>query len=160
MLAGVVIGVALSLVWLSASPRSPPMPLLGRERGTQLFRELDEHPGDETLPGVVVLRLDGGLFFATAQALEDRVRELAEDDGAPPDAIVLSLEGVNFIDSQGAEQLAAIHELVEADGATLRLAHVKPPVLAVLREDGFVDRLGDDRIHGNLNRAVEAQMRG
>ena len=37
---------------------------------------------------------------------------------------------------------------------------MKPQVLAVLREDGFVDRLGDDRIHGNLNHAVEAQVRG
>src|SRR3954449_5616649 len=160
VLAGVVIGVALSLVWLGRVATRPAMPVLGRERGTRLFRELDDHPGDETLPGVVVLRLDGGLFFATSQALEDRVRELAEDGGAPPDAIVLSLEGVNFIDSQGAQQLAAINELVAAGGATLRLADVKPPVLAVLREDGFVDRLGAERIHGDIDRAVAAQMRG
>ena len=56
------------------------MPLLGRERGTQVFRELDEHPGDETLPGIAVLRLDSGLFFATAEALEERIRELVEAD--------------------------------------------------------------------------------
>ena len=70
---------------------------------------------------------------------------------------MLSFEGVNFIDSQGAEQLAAIHELVEGAGATLRLAQVKPQVLAVLREDGFVDRLGEERIHVDIDRAVEAQ---
>jgi anti-anti-sigma regulatory factor len=51
--------------------------------------------------------------------------------------VVLSFEGVNFIDSQGAEQLAAIDELVEDAGATLRLEQVKPQVLAVLRDDGF-----------------------
>ena len=50
----------------------PPMPLLGREPGTQVFRDLDENPGDETFPGTAVVRLDGGLFFATAEALEDR----------------------------------------------------------------------------------------
>ena len=55
------------------------MPLLGREAGTQVFRDLDENPDDETFPGIAVLRLDGGLFFATAEALEDRVRELTED---------------------------------------------------------------------------------
>jgi sulfate permease, SulP family len=37
---------------------------------------------------------------------------------------------------------------------------VKPRVLAVLRADGFVDRLGPDRIHGNVHRAVEAQLHG
>jgi sulfate permease, SulP family len=158
VLAGVVIGVVLSLCWLIHVASAPPMPLLGREPGTQVFRDLDENPGDETFPGIVVLRLDSGLFFATAQALEDRVRELAEAGPAPLGALVLDLEGVNFIDSQGAEQLAAIHELMETNGATLSLARVKPNVLAVLRADGFVDRLGADRIHGNVHRAVEAQL--
>ena len=40
-----------------------------------------EHPGDETFPGIVVLRIDSGVFFATAQALDDRVRDLT--DAAP-----------------------------------------------------------------------------
>jgi sulfate permease, SulP family len=158
VLAGVVIGIVLSLGWLVYVATTPPMPLLGRESGTQVFRDLHEHPGDETFPGVVVLRLDSGLFFATSQALEDRVRALAQDGARPLRAVVLDLEGVNFIDSQGAEQLTAILELVEGDGGTLRLARVKPNVLAVLRADGFADRLGPDRIHGNVYRAVEAQL--
>ena len=158
VLAGVAIGIVLSLGWLIYVATRPPMPLLGREPGTQVFRELDENPGDETFPGVVVLRLDSGLFFATSQALEDRVRALTQDGSPPLGALVLDFEGVNFIDSQGAEQLAAILELVESSGGTLRLARVKPSVLAVLRADGFVDRLAADRIHGNVDRAVEAQL--
>jgi anti-anti-sigma factor len=160
VLAGVVIGIVLSLGWLIHVATVPPMPLLGREPGTQVFRDLDENPGDETFPGIPVLRLDSGLFFATSQALEDRVRELAQDGSQPLRALVLDLEGVDFIDSQGAEQLAAILELLEDDGATLRLARVKPRVLAVLRADGFLDRLGSDRIHGNVHGAVEAQLAG
>ena len=159
VLAGVVIGVALSLLWLIRVAATPPIALLGRERGTQVFRDLDDHPADETFPGVVVLRLDSGLFFATAQALEDRVRTFAEDGSAPLDAVVLDLEGVNFIDSQGAEQLTTIHELAASHDATLRLARVKPPVLAVLHADGFTELLGADHIHGNVHRAVEAQLR-
>ena len=91
------------------------MPLLGREAGTQVFRDLDENPADETFPGIAVLRLDGGLFFATAEALEDRVRELADAD-PPLHALVLDLEGVNFVDSQGAAKLAELLELTDADG--------------------------------------------
>jgi hypothetical protein len=36
---------------------------------------------------------------------------------------------------------------------------VKPNVLAVLRADGFVDGLGADRIHGDVDRALEARLR-
>lgn len=158
VLAGVVVGVVLSLGWLIHVATAPPMPLLGRQPGTHVFRDLDENPGDETFPGIAVLRLDSGLFFATSQALEDRVRSLVDAAPAPLRGLVLDFEGVNFIDSQGAEQVAAILELVESDGATLRLAHVKPNVLAVLRADGFLDRLGEDHIHGNVQRAVKAQL--
>jgi high affinity sulfate transporter 1 len=158
VLAGVVIGVALSLGWLIYVATQPPMPLLGREPGTQVFRDLDENPADETFPGIAVLRLDGGLFFATAEAVEDRVRALAEDDGSRHRALVLDLEGVNFIDSQGAAKLTELHQLAEADGVSLRLARLKPRVIAVLRADGVVDRIGADHIHGNVHRAVEAEL--
>jgi len=157
VLAGVVIGVVLSLGWLIYVATRPPMPLLGREPGTQVFRELGENPDDETFPGIPVVRLDGGLFFATAEALEDRVRELTEN-GPQARALVLDLEGVDFVDSQGAAKLSEIHRLTQADGVTLRLARVKPPVLNVLRVDGTLELIGSDHIHGNVNRAIEAQL--
>ena len=158
VLAGVVVGVALSLGWLIYVASNPPMPLLGREAGTQAFRDLEQHPGDETFPGVAVLRLDSGLFFATSQALDDRIRALTEDDPSSLHAVILDLEAVSFIDSQGAEQLAQIHELVAAQGATLRIARVKPRVMAVLERDGVIDRIGAERLHGDVQRAVEAQL--
>jgi sulfate permease, SulP family len=158
VLTGVLVGVALSLGWLVYVATRPPMPLLGREPGTQVFREIVEHPDDETFPGIVVVRLDGGLFFATAEALEERVRRLLEDGSTPVRGLVLDLEGVDFVDSQGASKLAEIQELTTSEDVTLRLARVKPPVLAVLRADGLVDRLGADHIHGNIHRAVEAQL--
>ena len=157
VLAGVIIGIGLSLLWLISVATRPSMPLLGRERGTQVYRELDEHPTDEQFPGVVVLRLDGGLFFATSDALEDRVREVALSTPGIS-GIVLDCEGIDFIDSQGSAKMGEVLELAERAGVTLRLARVKPAVEEVLRRDGFLDRIGKERTHGNVHRAVEAQM--
>ena len=135
VLAGVMIGIGLSLLWLISVATRPPMPLLGREQGTQVYRELDEHPTDEQFPGIVVLRLDGGLFFATSDALEDRVREVAL---STPDitGIVLDCEGIDFIDSQGSAKMGEILELTNQAGVTLRLAHVKPAVQEVCGATG------------------------
>ncbi len=156
VLAGVVIGIGLSLLWLISVATRPHMPLLGRQPGTQVFRDLDENVDDESVPGVAVLRLDGGLFFATSDALEDRVRGIVQDD---PDltGLVLDLEGVVFIDSQGSAKLNEILDLTDAAGVTLRLARVKPHVRATLERDGLLSRLGPQRVHGNVFRAVEAQ---
>ena len=158
VLAGVAVGVALSLAWLIYVATSPRMPLLGREPGTQVFRELDEHSHDETFPGIGVVRLDSGLFFATAEALDQRVRGIVQDSEPPLHALVLDLEGVDFVDSQGAAKLAELHEVAGADGVTMRLARAKPQVVETLDADGIVAALGADHIHGNVHEAVEAQL--
>jgi high affinity sulfate transporter 1 len=157
VLLGVVVGVALSLLWLIHVSTRPSMPLLGRQSGTQVFRDLEEYPEDETDPGVSAIRIDGGLFFATAAALDERVRAVL--DGQPGlFALVLDLEGVNFVDAQGAAKLSELDELTEASGVELRLARVKADVSDILAAEGLVERIGRDRIHGNVHRAVEAAL--
>jgi high affinity sulfate transporter 1 len=154
VLLGVVVGILLSLLWLIHVATRPSMPTLGREAGTQVYRDLVEHPDDVTDPGIAVIRIDGGLFFATAAALDERVRGvLATEPGLY--SVVLDLEGVNFVDSQGAAKLGELHELTEANGVELRLARLKPDVSDVLAADGLIDLFGRDRIHGNVHRAVE-----
>jgi sulfate permease, SulP family len=156
VLAGVIIGILLSLIWLVSVATRPKMPALGLEEGTQVFREVDEHPEDTVYPDVAVIRLDGGLFFATADAFDDRLREVIQS-GSPLTGIVLDCGGMNFIDSQGVDKLGDIIDLATESGVTLRLARLKPPVRATLERDGVIERLGADRIHGNIYRAVEAE---
>ena len=63
-----------------------------------------------------------------------------------------------IVDSQGSAKIAELHELSTAVGVTLRLARVKPPVRSVLEADGVIKLLGADHVHGNVHRAVEAQL--
>jgi SulP family sulfate permease len=156
VLAGVVIGIGLSLIWLISVATRPSIPVLAHEAGTQVFREHDEHPEDLQIPGVVVIRMDGGLFFATSDALEDRLRELVH---SMPDVhgVVLDCEGMNFVDSQGSAKLMEIVETAERFGITLRLAHLKAAVRSTLERDGVLQRLGHDKVHGNVFHAVQAE---
>ncbi len=155
VLAGVLVGVVLSLGWLVHVATRPPMPLLGEDPATGVFRELDERPGDAAAPdGVAVLRVDGGLFFATSDALEDRVRAVAGDGDLR--GLVLDLEGVGFIDSQGASALGEVHAATAADGVELRLAKARPRVLRVLEVDGLIARIGADHVHATIHEAVGA----
>ena len=156
VLAGVIIGIFLSLLWLVSVATRPKMPALGLESGTQVFREVLEHPEDTVYPNVAVIRLDGGLFFATADALDDRLREIIHS-GPDLTGIVLDCGGINFIDSQGVDKMGDMVDLAHDSGVTLRLARLKPQVRATLERDGVIERLGADRIHGNIYRAVEAE---
>ena len=134
VLAGVVIGVVLSLGWLIYVATQPPMPLLGREPGTQVFRDIAGEPGRRDVRGHrraaprrrAVLRHRGGARESHPRPGRRQAFE----------ALVLDLEGVNFVDSQGSAKLTEIHEFLAADGVGFRLARAKPQVLAVLRADG------------------------
>ena len=100
------------------------------------------------------MRIDGGVFFATADALVDQVRVAMLDPGVS--SVVLHFAGVNFVDSQGAATVSEIVRMAEESGVELRLAAVRPAVRRVLEREGAVERLGADRIHGNVHRAVAA----
>ena len=53
--------------------------------------------------------------------------------------------------------MAEIAQLAGESGLILRLARVKPAVAATLDRDGLLERIGTDHIHGNVDRAVQAQ---
>jgi anti-anti-sigma factor len=158
VLAGVVIGVALSVGWLVYVNATPAMPVLGREAGTHVFRDLGAHPEDERTPGVLVVRLEGGLFFVTAAALDDRIRQLDLSADPPLTAVVLDCMSVNFVDSQGSAEVAKLVDAAKAHGISFRLARVKPAVRELLARDGVIDQLGADHIHDDVEGAVQAEL--
>ena len=158
VLAGVVIGVALSLIWLVRVVTSPAMPNLGRVKGTHVFRELDEHPGDEQISGVVALRMDGALFFVTADSVEDRIEELIAASDTPTEMVIFDLGSVNFIDSQGSSKIGDIADSLHAKDLSFRLARVKPRVLEVLERDDQIERIGRENINLDVAEAVDAYL--
>lgn len=158
VLAGVMIGVALSIFWLIKVSTRPHILTLARETGTDVYRDLRDHPDGELVPGIAVIRMDGGLFFATSDALEDRVREVIHSDPGLS-GIVLDCGGIDFIDSQGSAKMGDVLDLAHDSDVVLRLARLKASVRATLEVDGVLDRLGADHVHGNIARAVQAELR-
>ncbi len=158
ILAGVVIGMVLSVAWLVYVNSLSAMTELGREPGTTAFRSLEEHPDGQRYTGLLVVRFDGGLTFVTADGLVEGIRQRCLSSVDPVTGVVVDFAGVDFVDSQGAEQIRRLVELGQADGTSFRFARVRADVMTVLRADGLVDELGEDRFHGNLDRAVAAQL--
>ena len=154
VLAGVLIGVLLSIIWLIYVSATPSMTVLAREPDTQVFRSLERYSDGETQSGVLVVKFDAGLYFASSGAFEDELRELFDAADPKPHTIVVSFEAVSFIDSQGSAQVSSILDLVEGRGVEIRLARVHPDVLEVLGKDNVIDQLGEDNVYGNIYRAV------
>ncbi|MEN3277440.1 MAG: sulfate permease, SulP family [Massilia sp.] len=138
--AGVVIGVALSmgaLIWRASRPH---IAVLGRIPGTEHFRNIDRYTAD-TAPGLLLLRVDAGLFFGNVEAVNERIEdELA----ARPDTrhLVLVLSAVNAIDTSALFALGELNVMLAARGIRLHLAEVKGPVMDRLKHSDLLGTLG------------------
>ena len=156
VLNGVIIGIVLSIIWLVYVNATPQTPELGRQPNTEVFWSVEEHPDAEIEPDVLVMRFDGGLYFVTADALEDGLRTALEKRDHPVGTIVISFEGVDFIDSQGSSKLHEVLNLTDQAGMAVSVARLKPQIRQVLDADGVVARLGEGRIFGDIDQAVRA----
>lgn len=153
---GLAAGVAFSLgvfLWNSARPHTAE---LGRVPGTSLYRNLARHGDLATDPRVGVIRVDGPLYFASAQILEDRVLGLA-DERKELTAIVLDASAISDIDADGAHALADLSQRAGDRGVALHLATVRGPVRDLLDRAGVWQPLYEGgRIHRDVAAAVAA----
>ena len=146
------------MIWLVAVSALPYIPELGRKPGTDSFFDLEQHPDGETYPGLTIMRFDGGLFFANADAMADHLRQLRVQSGGQLTGVILSMEGVNYIDAEGADVVRKIAEAGRDRGIDLHLARVKPQVLDVLERDGAIDVVGADQVHADIAHAVQRHL--
>ncbi len=73
-LKGIVVAIIVSMVALVYQASRPRVYVLGRKPGTHVFRpRSDEHPEDETFPGLLMVRPEGRIFFANAQHIGEQI---------------------------------------------------------------------------------------
>lgn len=123
---GIVLGIALSLATLLLRASAPHIAVIGRIPGTEHFRNVERH-GVETIPGVLLLRIDESLYFGNLSAVESR---LALELSKAPDThdVVLIMSAVNRVDTTAMEVLADLNRDLQGRGVRLHLAEVKGPV--------------------------------
>ena len=158
VLAGVIIGIILSLGWLVYINAKPPLRELARRPGTTTFRAIDDFPEYETYDGLLIIRFDGGMYFVTTEVFVDQLRERVEAADPPIERVVIDFESVNFLDSQGSGELDRLVEVAVERGMSIHFARLKTGVQATLDADGVIDRLGPERVHQSIDDAVNAAL--
>ena len=146
---GVVLGVVLSLATLLGRSSRPNIAVLGRIPGSEHFRDVERHAA-ETLPGVLLLRIDAALFFGNVDALLDRVAKLLQQrqqQGETIRHVVLVMSAVNLVDMTGLFALNDLNSNLEKQGITLSLSEVKGPVMDRLARSGLLRHKLSGRVY-------------
>jgi len=148
-LKGILVAVIVSLLALAQQANNPPLHVLGRKRGTQVFRPGSaEHADDETWPGLLILRPAGRIFFANAERLGEKMR--AHIDAAKPKVVILDCRAVIDIEYTALRMLEAAEKNLSREGISLWLTALNPNVLEVVQRSTLGATLGRERMFFKL----------
>jgi SulP family sulfate permease len=157
-LRGIVVAVIMSLGALVRQANDPPVYVLGRKRGKDVFRPLSpEQPDDETFPGLLMLRTVGRIYFANAQRVGDKMWPLIEE--AKPKVVVIDFSAVNDLEYTALKGLVEAEQQLRAAGIALWIAALNPEVRRVVEQSSLGRTLGRERMCFNLEDAVERFQR-
>jgi sulfate permease, SulP family len=152
-LKGIAVAIAVSLLALAFQVSNPPVYVLGRKPGTNVFRpKSDQHPDDETFPGLLLLRLEGLVFFANAELIADKVRPLVAQ--MRPKVVALDLSGVHDLEYTALKMLTEAEKRNRDHGILFWLVGLQPDVLVVVQRSALGKTLGREGMFFNLEQAV------
>ena|GEM_PF-3193384 len=152
-LKGILVAIVVSLVAIAYQMANPPVYVLGRKPGSNVFRpRSDQHPEDETFPGLLLIRVEGRIFFGNAERIADRIRPLLAD--AKPGVVVLDLSRVPDLEYTALKMLTEAEKRQRQRGVTVWLAGLNPEVLATVRRSSLGEALGREKMFFNLELAV------
>ena len=153
-LKGIVVAIILSLVGLASQTANPGVSVIGRKRGADVLRPLSpEHPDDETIEGLLIVRPEGRLFFLNAQQVADQIAALT--DRYHPRVLVLDMSRVPDIEFSALQMMIERDKRERERGIVVWLAGLNPGALEMVRRSGLDSQLGRDRMLFNTRTAIE-----
>ena len=152
-LKGIIVAIIISLVTLACHLADPPVYVLRRKPGTNVFRpESPEHPEDESFPGLLLLRPEGPIFFANAAHIAHQIEPLIRKTQAT--VVAVDASGVLDMEYTALKMFAQVATRQSQHGVQLWLIGMSPRVLAVVQRSPLGQMLRREGMFFNLEIAV------
>jgi high affinity sulfate transporter 1 len=159
LLMGLLIAVVVSLLALVLRAYRPSSVVLGRAPGpesddTLRYRSVEDHPEYEAFPGLVILRVDGELFFGNGRWFRETVRSLVRGQTPPVREVLVHAGAIPHLDTTAAAMLKELIAELDDGQVELDFARVTTSLYADLERNGIVELVGPERIHETIRAGV------
>jgi high affinity sulfate transporter 1 len=150
-LPGLFIGIGVSVVLLLYRASRPNIAVLGQTGADGAFEDVDRNPNAAAVPGVVILRVESGLFFANADMVRERISAKAADPNVS--VVVLDAQTIPAIDITASRMLIELAHTMGRQGKHLVIARQVGQVRDVLAKDRAPTAIA---IYPSVRAAVDA----
>jgi SulP family sulfate permease len=167
VLQGMVIGLVASLIFVVYRSSRPHISSLGRVPGMSgVYTDLTRHPENTPVPGVLIVRVDGPMYYANALTIRDHVKAMlaveynrAEME-SPPRAVIFDAGAQDVLDVTSTDIIKDLVKELHGKGIEVYLADVHAPVLEVGGKAGLREIIGEDHVFPTVDSAVRSIERG
>lgn len=160
---GLAIAVGMSILIVLYESAYPHTSVLGRLPGTSLYRNIKQYADAEQYDGLVIIRIDGPLYFANAQNIRDKVRKYkrvatealeARQAGQVVKYIIMDLSPVSHIDTTALHALEDMYVTQKKLGVQLCFCNPGIAVAKRLVKSGIVNLVGREHFFSSVIDAV------
>jgi SulP family sulfate permease len=102
--------------------------------------------------GVQIFEINGPFFFGAAEKFVETIRDVSEQ----PKVMILRMRNVLTIDATGMKVIDDIWKKIVHRKALFLIAEIHSQPFIALEQSGFLKKLGEENVTGNLELALEA----
>jgi MFS superfamily sulfate permease-like transporter len=153
ILTGVLMAVVISILMLLSSAARPHVAFLGRIPGSHRYTDIERHPDNELIPGVLIFRIEASLLYFNVDHVRTAVwRKVSEEHLLR--LVVGDLSNSPYVDVAGAKMLVALHQDLVKRGIQLRVVEAHARTRDLLRAEGLEDQVGYFGRHMSVDQAI------
>ena len=154
VLPGILLGTALSIAILLAELARPHDALLVRKPGSDELHDMGDDDRDEDIPGLVVYRFYGPLFFANIGYFIERLQGFIDDPEQPVRRVVIDARAIPSVDYTAREKLRPFFRKLKAQGLELAIARAHLPLRELDVKSGIERTFTDEETFVRVSDAV------
>ena len=142
ILTGVLLAAIVTLLLMIKATSNPNVAFLGRIPGTKRYTDLERHPDNEIIEGVLIIRIESAILYFNVENIKEKIWEKINSETNPLKTILLDLNSAPHVDIAGARFLKQLFLDLKADNISLKIAEARSEVRDILRSENLEELLG------------------
>ncbi len=154
VLPGILLGTAFSIAMLLSELARPHDALLVLKPGSDELHDMGDDDRDEDIPGLVVYRFYGPLFFANVNYFTERLQGFIDDPAQPVRRVIIDARAIPSVDFTAREKLRRFFQGLKDQGLELAIARAHLPLRELTLDSGMEPIFAEHEIFVRVSDAV------
>ena len=142
ILTGVLLAAIFTLLILLKATSKPNVAFLGRIPGTKRYSDLERHPDNESIKGVLIVRIESSILYFNVENIKEQIWAKINGETNAIKTVIIDLNSSPLVDISGTRFLKNLFNDLKAKNIALKIAEARSEVRDIMRSENLEELLG------------------